>query len=124
MPKVEIGDLVCMYRRKNKGVGLVLNKIENITEAIGPEPKPEDILQAMATLNTYEDKSKYRTKIMEQSSDPEAVKIFFNFNGQGWCKKPKYKFVKVRWFKKPSAYESSVREDETWCPQEWLKKVG
>lgn len=122
MPKVEIGDLVCMYRRKNKGVGLVLNKVENIAEAMGLTPKPEEILEIMAALDPFE-RMQYRAQIIQQSSDPEAAKIFLNFNGQDWCKKPKYKFVKVRWFKKPSVYGSNVREDETWCPQEWLKKV-
>ena len=124
MPKVEVGDLVCMYRRKNKGMGLVLDKIDNIEAVVGIDMSPSEVLEEVSTLKTYQDRAKYRSQVMQESKDPEAVKVFLSFNAQGWCRKAKYKFAKVRWFKKPSAYESNVREDETWCPQEWLKKVS
>ena len=32
MAKVQVGDLVCMYRRKNKGMGIVLEHVEDLIE--------------------------------------------------------------------------------------------
>ena len=123
MPKVNVGDLVCMYRRKNKGVGLVLEHIDDIVAAMDTETPVNEIIETMTELKTFNERSYYRRTQIDQSKNPDAAKLFFEFNAQSWCKKPKYKFAKVRWFKKPSAYESNVREDETWCPQDWLKKV-
>ena len=32
MAKVKVGDLVCMYRRKNKGMGIVLEHTHDLVE--------------------------------------------------------------------------------------------
>ena len=123
MAKVKVGDLVCMYRRKNKGLGLVLEQIDDIVSEMDAEVPVDVIIETMSTLKTYNDRHKYRSRQIASSHNPAAAKVFFEFNAQPWCRRPKYKFAKVRWFKKPSAYESSVRQDETWCPQDWLKRV-
>ncbi len=37
MPKVDVGDLVCLYRRKNKGLGIVLDKIDDMGKEMNVE---------------------------------------------------------------------------------------
>ena len=123
MPKVNVGDLVCLYRRKNKGLGIVLEKIDDMNKEMNVETPLPEVVQKLNSIKKYYEKTGYREQIIKQCDNPEAAKIFFMFNGQGWCSKAKYKFARVRWFKQPSAYESVVREEVNWCPEDWLKKV-
>ena len=34
MAKINVGDLICMYRRKKKGMGIVLEKADDIIESL------------------------------------------------------------------------------------------
>ena len=123
MPKVDVGDLVCLYRRKSKGLGIVIEKIEDVEEELQLSTPLEDVLKNLSSMDKYTEKTEYREKLVKLCDNPKVARIFFMYNGLNWCKKPKYKFVRVRWFKRPSAYESMMREEENWCPQDWLKKV-
>jgi len=123
MPKVNVGDLVCLYRRKNKGLGIVIEKIEDASEEAGLDVPLSEVITTLTSMKRYGDRIKYRDELMDRCNNPKAAKVFFTYNGHGWCKKPKYKFARIRWFKKPSAYESMSKEEENWCPEDWLKKV-
>ena len=123
MPKVSTGDLVCMHRRKNKGIGIVLEKIEDMPKELNMEGTLESAMQVLSQITDYNEKRIFREALEKQSANPDAAAVFLMYNAQGWCKKPKYTFARVRWFKKPSAYESNIKEEENWCPEDWLKKL-
>lgn len=123
MPKVSTGDLVCMHRRKNKGIGIVLEKIEDMPKELNMEGTLESAMQVLSQITDYNEKRILREALVKQSANPDAAAVFLMYNAQGWCKKPKYTFARVRWFKKPSAYESNIKEEENWCPEDWLKKL-
>jgi|TARA_R110000787_G_scaffold175296_1_gene287791 hypothetical protein len=123
MPKVSTGDLVCMHRRKNKGIGIVLEKIEDMPKELNMEGTLESAMQVLSQITDYNEKRIFREALVKQSANPDAAAVFLMYNAQGWCKKPKYTFARVRWFKKPSAYESNIKEEENWCPEDWLKKL-
>ncbi len=123
MPKVSTGDLVCMHRRKNKGLGIVLEKIGYMPKELNMEGTLESAMQVLSQITDYNEKRILREALVKQSANPDAAAVFLMYNAQGWCKKPKYTFARVRWFKKPSAYESNIKEEENWCPEDWLKKL-
>jgi hypothetical protein len=123
MPKVDTGDLVCLYRRRKKGLGIVVERIDDILEIIKLEDPIIEVMRKAKSLS-YFDRVKYIERITKNSADPGMTSVFFAFNAQTWCKKPKYKFARVKWFKLPSAYESAqLSEDDNWCPEDWLKKI-
>ena len=35
MATIKVGDLVCVYRRRKKGMGIVLEKIDDVIEGAG-----------------------------------------------------------------------------------------
>lgn len=122
MGKITTGDLVCMYRRKTKGMGIVLEKIDNMGERIGIDIDTN--LAHLKTLRTYAQRRHFQTTCIAESNDPKMAKIFFAYNGQSWCRKRKLKFVRVRWFEAPSNYETaSMSENDGWYPADWLKKL-
>ena len=112
-----------MHRRKNKGIGIVLEKIEDMPKELNMEGTLESAMQVLSQITDYNEKRIFRETLVKQSANPDAAAVFLMYNAQGWCKKPKYTFARVRWFKKPSAYESNIKEEENWCPEDWLKKL-
>lgn len=112
-----------MHRRKNKGIGIVLEKIEDMPKELNMEGTLESAMQVLSQITDYNEKRILREALVKQSANPDAAAVFLMYNAQGWCKKPKYTFARVRWFKKPSAYESNIKEEENWCPEDWLKKL-
>lgn len=120
---VTVGDLVCMYRRKNKGLGLILEKVDDISEAAGIDSGA--ILTDLSDLKeNWFEKNQYKKRVVEEATDKFAATLFLSFNGQGWCSKPKYKFVRVQWFKPPSNYENTQTSEEiAWYPADWIRKI-
>lgn len=119
---VAIGDLVCMYRRKNKGMGLILEKVDDIAAAAGIDSHA--VLQDMSEISDWSARTKYKNEVIGSATDPLSAKLFLAFNAQGWCSKPKYQFVRVKWFKPPSNYENKTTSEEVaWYPADWLRKI-
>jgi hypothetical protein len=117
-----VGDLVCMYRRKIKGMGIILEKIEDVADLAGIDSG--SILRDLGTIEGYTARIKYKNEVVESATDPDAARLFLSFNAQGWCSKPKHRFARVKWFKHPSNYENTKISDEVaWYPADWLKKV-
>jgi len=125
MAKVEVGDLICMYRRKKKGMGIVLEKTDDIIESAQIGATFEEVHAKLLQLEKdYNGRTKYKRELREQAIRPELISACLLYNGQGWAKKTKKQFVRVRWFDRPSLYESNeTSADEEWCPTDWLKKL-
>ncbi len=125
MATIKEGDLVCVYRRRKKGMGIVLEKIDDVIEGAGVDVTFDEVLLKLEEIGKrYNDRMLYKKDLRKRAQRPELVSACLLYNGQGWAKKPKKAFVRVRWFDRPSLYESNqTNTDEDWCPAEWLKKV-
>jgi len=125
MAKINVGDLVCMYRRKKKGMGIVLEKTDDIIESANIEATFDEVHAELTRLEKdYNGRSRYKKELRKQSERPELISTCLLYNGQGWAKKPKKAFVRIRWFDRPSLYESNeTSTDEEWAPVDWLKKL-
>ena len=117
-----IGDLVGFYRRKTPGMGIILEKIDNILETCGIEQHVAFSVAENAQGRTYWEKKSAIEDLTDGASvkNTELLRLFFQFN-ESWCRKPKTSFVRIKWFKPPGAYESTVREEEGWYPADWVR---
>ena len=119
---VKVGDLVGFYRRKAPGMGIILEKIDNVLEECGVEEYGAFNIAENARGRTYWEK-KEAIKDLGGDADTnntELLRLFFQFN-EKWCRKPKKAFVRIKWFRHPGAYESTIREEEGWYPADWVK---
>jgi hypothetical protein len=124
MAKVKVGDLVCMYRRKNKGMGIVLEHTQDIVEKSEAGITFEEFVDALELIGgNYNDRAAYRRKLKGHAKHPDLITTCLLYTAS-WAKKPKKEFVRVRWFENPSMYETNhTKEIEEWCPIDWLKKM-
>ena len=124
MAKVKVGDLVCMYRRKNKGMGIVLEHTDDLIQKAEAGITFEDFMHGIAGLSgTYNARAAYRRELKASAKYPDMINTCMIYNAS-WAKKPKKEFVRIRWFETPSLYETaSTKEIEEWCPIDWLRKV-
>jgi hypothetical protein len=119
MKKTQIGDLVCMGRRKTKGMGIVLDYCPNAARRTGIN------IDQYLRFDRSEKYLRY-TQMIDRApeSDRDLIRAFMHTNNDTCYKKFKNKFAFVRWSKKPSFYESAqVSEDEGWYPIDWLTNV-
>jgi hypothetical protein len=118
---VQVGDLVGFYRRKTPGMGIVLQKVDDILKYAGVDEDVAFQIAENAQGRTYWEK---RSAIQDLCDGREihstSLKLFFQYN-EKWCRKPKKAFVKIKWFKKPAAYEGRMTESEGWYPADWVR---
>ena len=118
---VNVGDLVGFYRRKTPGMGIILEKIDNILEHAGVDQHVAFQIAENAQGRTYWEK---RSAIEELCGGGKvhstSLRLFFQYN-EKWCRKPKTTFVKIKWFKQPAAYEGRMTEKEGWYPADWVR---
>ena len=118
---VQVGDLVGFYRRKTPGVGIVLQKVDNILEHAGVDEDVAFQIAENAQGRTYwEKKSAIKELCDGQEVHSSSLKLFFQYN-EKWCRKPKTTFVRIKWFKQPAAYEGRMTEKEGWYPADWVR---
>ena len=124
MANVKVGDLVCMYRRKNKGVGIILEHTHDLISKADAGVTFDEFMDALDTIgNKYDARAAYRRNLMNEAKYPDLIATCLIYNAS-WAKKPKKEFVKVRWFQAPSLYETDrIKDLEEWCPIDWLRKV-
>jgi hypothetical protein len=123
MTKVQVGDLVCMYRRKNKGMGIVLEHTDDIIDRADAGITFEEFMNNMTSIENYEARAAYRRELCKKAKNPDMIVTCSIYNAS-WAKKPKKEFVRIRWFQPPSLYETNeVKETEQWCPIDWVKKL-
>jgi hypothetical protein len=125
MAKINVGDLICMYRRKKKGMGIVLEKADDIIESAGAGVTFEEVLAELLRMEKfYNERTRYKKSLLERASRPELINVCLLYNGHSWARRPKKGFVRIRWFDRPSLYETNeTSADEEWCPVDWLKKL-
>jgi len=119
---VQIGDLVGFYRRKRPGMGIILEKVDNVLDAAGVDRDLALQIAESAQGRTYWEKVNAVQELSENavSSPKPFLKLFFQYN-EKWCRKPKTAFVRIKWFKPPSEYEGTIRDEEGWYPADWVR---
>tara|TARA_R110000824_G_scaffold70902_5_gene181787 strand:+ start:2736 stop:3134 length:399 start_codon:yes stop_codon:yes gene_type:complete len=127
---IKIGDLVHMHRRIVPGLGLVLNRQDDLKKYAGfdcdlfvmrsriEEEEPSD--DSYISLNFWGDIEKCSKK----STYPDAARAYVEHNHYGAIKKERIKFVQVKWFHKPSDYTNSeVFHAVGWYPLSFLRSL-
>ena len=124
MAKIKVGDLVCMYRRKKKGMGIVLQHTTDLVELAGVGLTFEEFMGKMDEIdNDYHKRKMYKKSVKDRAKYPELINACMIYNAS-WAKKPKKEFVRIRWFERPSLYENrQIKEEEEWCPADWVRRV-
>jgi hypothetical protein len=121
---IKKGDLVCMYRRKTKGIGIVLKCVEDVGEAI--DIKAQEVLEKLQDIKDLGDITtayQIQSDIIKNSPHKDLATDFFMYN-DGWNTKVKLQFAYVKWFSRPSDYSArQVYRDTEWYPMEWLKTI-
>lgn len=121
MSKVKVGDLVCAYRRKETGLGLVLRQEKDLANRAGfkteilyrPPAEPKQVNWWYAIEEAIRD-----------AADPIGAQAYVSYNHYGKKRTLKKKFVYVKWIKKPSDYHAKqMNEAEQWIPMDWVKSV-
>jgi hypothetical protein len=132
---ISIGDAVTLYRRDHPGIGMAVEKIEDITLEYGNIDK--DLQTLIFSWNIGKD---FRTKnyaisdFIEKSGLSEDLAMSFltsnGFYRYARSTPPKNinkinkRFVKVFWFIKPSNYNIKIiKHNIDWYPTEWLKSA-
>lgn len=107
MAKLQKGDLVMMPRRKNPGLGIVLETMSDAYASLGI-PRAAHTLAASGRDRRFLDADIHH-----------SLRYHLTYSS-------KHKsFCHIHWFKKPSFYEvNHIREDETWEPIKWVKKLS
>ena len=118
---VEVGDLVGFYRRKTPGMGIILQKVDNILEHAGVDQDIAFQIAENAQGRTYWEKKNAMQELCgDQEVHSASLKLFFQYNDK-WCSRPKPSFVRIKWFKQPCAYEGRMTEKEGWYPADWVR---
>mgnify|MGYP003678446922 CR=1 FL=1 len=74
MAKINVGDLICMYRRKKKGMGIVLEKADDIIESAGAGVTFEEVLAELLRMEKfYNERTRYKKSLLERASRPELI---------------------------------------------------
>ncbi len=119
---VNVGDLVGFYRRKTPGMGIILQKVDNILEHAGVDQDIAFQIAENAQGRTYWEKKNAMQELCgDQEVHSASLKLFFQYNDK-WCSRPKTSFVRIKWFKQPCAYEGRMTEKEGWYPADWVKR--
>ena len=130
MSKLKVGDLVCIPRRKNKGLGIVLKHVEDITKEIDTFKDEFWVSHAQMIKDGRESsgllldlRKSARTHLLEASPERDLLEAYFQYNNS-WCPKNKKSFIYIKWFKHPSFYENARCSDkEQWHPTDWAKAM-
>tara|TARA_B100000287_G_C20435502_1_gene703353 strand:+ start:135 stop:506 length:372 start_codon:yes stop_codon:yes gene_type:complete len=119
---VQVGDLVGFYRRKSPGMGIILDKVDDVLYECGVDHDVAFQIAKNAEGRTYWEKREAVKDLCggEYTEKPQMLKLFFQYNDK-WCSKPKKSFVRIKWFKQPRAYEGRIAENEGWYPADWVR---
>jgi hypothetical protein len=120
-PKLQQGDLVFMFRRRHKGLGVVLKYVDNMDECLGGSASGIFEEYKKFSTNQYRLRDEYRREVCSDSDDPDLAFDFFIYN-VAFKGKLKTQFAYVRWFKRPSTFAADGIHSLTgWIPAAWLK---
>ncbi len=125
MAKVKVGDLVCLFRRKKKGFGIVLEHTPDIIEKAGAGVTFEEVMDSLQSMRgNYGQGAHYRHELKKKAQYPELVEYCLSCN-TSWASRPKKEFVRIRWFESPSFYEMDEQNlVEEWVPIDWVRQIS
>ena len=116
MAKIGVGDLVCLYRRKHKGIGIILERVTLSKEKI----KTIEI----ARKSDWKQKAQLKRKALSEERRPELVEAAFLYNLWQANAKLKREFVYIKWFQRPSEYDQTkTTSDADWFPLDWVGRI-
>ena len=116
MAKIHTGDLVCLYRRKERGVGIVLERVTLSEEKI-------KIIE-IARQSDWKQKAHLKRRVLAQDQRTELVEAAFLYNLWQANAKLKTDFVYIKWFRRPSEYEQlKTTSDADWFPLDWVGRI-
>ena len=119
-PKLQQGDLVFMFRRRHKGLGVVLKYVDNMDECLGGSASGIFEEYKKFSTNQYRLRDEYRREVCSDSDDPDLAFDFFIYN-VAFKGKLKTQFAYVRWFKRPSTFAADGIHSLTgWIPAQKL----
>tara|TARA_R100000315_G_scaffold61547_1_gene40309 strand:+ start:731 stop:1048 length:318 start_codon:yes stop_codon:yes gene_type:complete len=96
---IKRGDLVCMFRRRERGLGMVV-KTEQSDEPWTHMERTEYFSSSNKNRTPYQDAYyRYEADVYERE------------------------LVKVDWVVRPSEYRGEVLHKQEWLPVSWLKKI-
>ena len=113
---MKVGELVCLYRRKHKGVGIVLEKETLTNEKI-------KIIE-IAQKADWKQKQELKQKALRNTQQKSLIEAAFLYNL--WQKNAKLKkeFVYIKWLQRPSEYEQiKTTADADWFPVDWVGRI-
>jgi len=114
---MEVGELVCLYRRKHKGIGIVLEK-----ETISDE---KIRIIEIAQKADWKQKEELKRKALSGASQKGLIEAAFLYNLWQANAKLKKDFVYIKWFQCPSEYEQTkTTTDADWFPVDWVGRIN
>lgn len=114
--KVKRGDLVCLYRRKEKGVGIILETATLPAENLK--------IIKLAKKADWNRKAELKRTAMSNSDDKTLIEAAFLYNLWQSNAKLKKDFVYIKWLKRPSEYEQTkTTADSDWFPADWVGRI-
>tara|TARA_Y100000310_G_scaffold129503_1_gene128646 strand:- start:594 stop:992 length:399 start_codon:yes stop_codon:yes gene_type:complete len=127
---VDVGDLVCLYRRKKPGLGLVVKHEPDAIKQLAIENDLTGILTDWHNAGTWREREALRLMFMKEAGDKEIAEAFMHYNSfyspsikeQSKIKK---EFIWVVWIQLPSDYEMiQMKQNSGWFPIDWFKKYA
>ena len=120
-PRIKVGDLVCMYRRRSKGMGIVLRYCDDVSELMGEDAQTVLEVYKDFAVKDWRTRDRFKKAVCAKSTEPDLIFDFFLYN-VAFKGKLKKRFAYVRWSKKPSTYTAdAVYSTSGWFPAEWLR---
>lgn len=116
MKKASVGDLVCLYRRKRQGIGIVLETATISHEKI-------KIIE-IAKEADWKRKGDLKRQVLDTSVNKNLVEAAFMYNLWQSNAKTKKDFVYIKWLQRPSQYEQTkTSTDADWFPVDWVGRI-
>ena len=116
-----VGDLVCLYRRRSKGLGIILRYCNDIGSLINEDPRTVMEVYRDFAIKDWRRREDFKTQICQKSADPDLVYDFFLYN-TAYKGKLKIKFAFIEWLKKPSNHSADIVYSQNgWFPADWLR---
>ena len=113
---MKVGELVCLYRRKHKGIGIVLEKETLSDEKI-------KIIE-IAQQADWKQKEELKQKALRATEQKSLIEAAFLYNLWQTNAKLKKDFVYIKWFQRPSEYEQTkTMTDADWFPLDWVGQI-
>ena len=131
--RIQVGDLVSLYRRTTPGLGVIITKIDDVADLT--KNGESDIKKLVSSWNAgldFKTRNRAISAFIEESKIEDDLAIsFLQSNGfyrysqkktNKDYKKIKRTYVKVMWLRRPSDYNVTItRRKIDWFPHSWLR---